>query len=456
LGDAGPSLILTQGRVRSRLPRTLATIVSLDDDWGEVSREDVHNLPGDRSDVGASRLAYVIYTSGSTGQPKGVLVENRNVVNHWHALENLYRRPADCRRIGVNAPFTFDASVQQWVQLLSGCTLYLVPQPMRQDAGLLIEFLHRNKIEGIDCTPSQLHAWVAEGLLDRNRHALRTVLVGGEAIDPALWSVLGNFSDLTFYNVYGPTECTVDSTAAYLKTPSTTPHIGRPLANTRVYILDGHQRPVPMGVTAEIYIGGAGVVRGYLNRPDLTSERFLPDPFSSDARSRLYKTGDLARWRPDGTVEYLGRNDQQVKIRGFRVELGEIEAQLSRHAQVKEAVVVARADATGDTRLVAYFIPDGEAPAVEALRSHLKAIVPEHMVPGAYVTLDSWPLTSSGKLDRRALPSPEPEEYINAQYEAPRGEAEEFLAELWQELLHIKRAGRGDNFFELGGHSLLR
>ncbi|MBM0108954.1 non-ribosomal peptide synthetase, partial [Steroidobacter sp. S1-65] len=218
---------------------------------------------------------------------------------------------------------------------------------------------------------------------------------------------------------------------------------------------DRHLQPVPIGVSGELYIGGAGVARGYLNRASLTAERFVRDPFSADAQARMYKTGDLGRWRADGSIEYLGRNDHQVKIRGFRIELGEIEAQLANQASVKDAVVIAREDAPGEKRLVGYVTSRGaQPPSVEELRAHLKAVLPEYMVPSAFVVLSSLPLTPNGKLDRRALPAPELDAYVSREYEAPQGEVEEVLAGIWQELLHVERVGRQDNFFELGGHSL--
>src|SRR6185369_7282911 len=226
------------------------------------------------------------------------------------------------------------------------------------------------------------------------------------------------------------------------------PTIGHPIANTQIYILDQHRQLVPVGVVGEIYIGGAGVARGYLNRAELTAERFIADPFSSQPQARMYKTGDLGRWRADGTIEYLGRNDHQVKIRGFRIELGEIEAELVRHGQVKEVAVVAREDAPGEKRLVAYLVARAETgqPSVEALRAHVKEVLPEYMVPSAFVILERMPLTQNGKLDRRALPAPELGAYISRRYEAPQGEVEEILAGIWQGLLRVERVGRWDNF----------
>jgi acyl carrier protein len=233
-------------------------------------------------------------------------------------------------------------------------------------------------------------------------------------------------------------------------------HIGRPIANTQVYILDRYLRPVPIGVTGEIYIGGAGVARGYLNRPELTAERFVADPFSHTAQARMYRSGDLGRWLADGSIEFLGRNDDQVKIRGYRIELGEIEARLAKHEHVKEVAVQALPDSFGEKRLVAYIVPHNEGGvSVEDLRTHLKQVLPTYMIPSAFVLLESFPLTTNGKLDRRALPEPDHDAYASRHYEAPQGEVEELLATVWRELLSVSGVGRNDHFFDLGGHSIL-
>jgi acyl-CoA synthetase (AMP-forming)/AMP-acid ligase II len=259
-------------------------------------------------------------------------------------------------------------------------------------------------------------------------------------------------------NLYGPTETTTYSTWTEMRRgEGFVPHIGGPIGNTRIYILDGQGEPSPIGVAGEIYIGGAGVARGYLNRPELTAERFVSDRFAREANARMYKTGDLGRWREDGTMEFLGRNDHQVKVRGFRIELGEIEAKLSAHPGVREAVVVAREGSSGDKQLVAYFTRAVSEEGVEAegLRGRLIESLPEYMVPAAYVELEAFPLTPNGKLDRKALPAPEAGAYAARVYEAPRGEIETALAAIWAELLKVERVSRHDNFFELGGHSLL-
>jgi acyl carrier protein len=294
--------------------------------------------------------------------------------------------------------------------------------------------------------------------------SLRDVITAGEQlrISAEIMSLFEHLQGCRLHNHYGPTETHV-VTALTLEGPAqhwpALPTIGRPIANTQIHVLDSRRQPAPLGVVGEIYIAGAGVACGYRHRSELTAERFVADPFSSDPQARMYRTGDLGRWRADGTIDYLGRNDDQVKIRGFRIELGEIEAQLALHEQVKEAAVIARQEATGEKRLVAYVVARADVEAqqqltVEALREHLKAALPEYMVPSAVVVLERMPLTPSGKLDRRSLPAPDLAAYVSRQYEPPQGEIEEILAGIWQSLLRIERVGRRDNFFELGGHSL--
>jgi amino acid adenylation domain-containing protein len=455
LADSAPVALMTQSALVASLPRLSVPLVVLDADGAGLHRQADSN-PAVQG-LSPRHLAYVIYTSGSTGMPKGVMVEQRSVLNLWHALANtVFARVASGSRVTLNASISFDASLQSIVQLLSGHCVVVVPQEIRLDSASMIAFLHDQQVDVIDCTPTQLEQLSGAGLLSRLRERTRTIMVGGEALSHASWKQLQEAECLDVFNVYGPTECTVDATCASLKQSGAAPVIGRPLANVAVYILDAALQPVPLGVTGELYIGGAGVARGYLNRPELSAERFLADPFSSTADARMYKTGDLGRWLPDGSIEYLGRNDFQVKIRGFRIELGEIEARLAACAGVREAVVLAREDVPGDKRLVAYLVAqDGATLDASALRNALAGVLAEYMMPSAFVTLDSLPLTANGKLDRRALPAPDQSALATREYVAPEGAIEQALAAIWQELLGVERVGRHDHFFELGGHSLL-
>ena len=471
LEDTQAAFVLTQEKLEEKLTGLLpvaARLITLDRQWDEI-RERVAALGTQnvelRQDINPHRLAYVIYTSGSTGLSKGVMVEHRSVVNLFFGLKNsIYSADkTDGFRVSVNGPLTFDTSVKQIIQLLAGHVLHIVPQSVRRDPEALLRFVHERKIEVFDCTPSQLRLLLEAGLAQERSddskwcESLQWVLVGGEHIDQSMWTMLAR-SGIQFFNVYGPTECTVDATIGAVGRGDEVPHIGRPIANTKIYLLDGKQRPVPLGAVGEIYIGGAGVARGYLNRPELTAQRFLRDPFTKAGKGRMYRTGDLGRYLADGNIEFLGRNDEQVKIRGFRIELGEIEARLAEHEWVREAVVVAREDEKGEKRLVAYVVAREEMEAGELaaiLRAHLVGILPEYMVPRAIVRLEALPLTPNGKLDRKALPEPEGEAYGQHGYEQPQGEIEEALAAMWQELLGVERVGRQDHFFELGGHSLL-
>lgn len=290
---------------------------------------------------------------------------------------------------------------------------------------------------------------------------LKDVVSSGEQlrITPAISEFFKRHPSCRFQNHYGPAETHVITSWLLEANPdewNDFPPIGRPVANTQIYILDGYKRPVPIGVPGEIYIGGVQVSRGYLDRPALTAERYVPDPFSKENGARLYKTGDVGRFRADGAIEFLGRNDDQVKIRGFRIELGEVEANLRRHTRVKEAVVVAREDVPGDKRLVAYLTQtDQNALSVDDLRTHLKLALPEYMIPSAFVTLTALPISPNGKLHRKGLPAPGLDAYSVTDYVSPEGEVEEKLAHIWQKLLRVERVGRNDNFFDLGGHSLL-
>ncbi len=427
--------------------------VDLQNSDDAIARHSTHNPP---SQCDATAPAYVMYTSGSTGTPKGVIVPhraiNRLVINSRYADMSPQDVIAHCSNPAFDA-----ATFEIWGGLLNGARVVVVPQEIVVDSRGLAHMLAEQGATIIFLTVG-LFNQCADVLADAFAR-LRYLLVGGDVLDPRVINrVLENSPPQQLLNAYGPTESTTFATTYRIERVSETARsipIGRPIANTQVYVLDEHREPVPIGVAGEIYIGGDGVAQGYLNRPELTAERFLDDPFASNRHARLYRTGDLGRWRADGVVEFLGRNDGQVKVRGFRIELGEIESQLSRHPDVNEAAVVTRADRSGGKLLVAYISCAGSRPSPEALRAHVRSALPEYMVPGAFVVLPCLPLTPNGKLDRRALPEPEADAYASREYQAPRDEIEESLATIWRELLRTGPVGRHDNFFELGGHSLL-
>ncbi|TBW45975.1 amino acid adenylation domain-containing protein, partial [Marinobacter halodurans] len=450
LEDSAPVAVLVHGDVP-----TLATgdrpVIALDDSAPWTSYP-VDNP--ERGNLTPSHLAYVFYTSGSTGLPKGVMIEHRSVVNRLVCVADDYR--LDAADVAIqNTPICFDPSVREcFAPLLHGASLVMLPAGAHKNPDALIESIVQHSVTTIAFVPSMLTSFLAAPGVALCR-SLRRVTCGGEAFPEASIETLHRvLPGVTIHNLYGPTEACIDVIVwtCPRDTKVDTVPIGRPVANTRIYLLDARGMPVPLGAVGEIYIGGAGVARGYLNRPELTAERFVLDPFSAEPGARLYRTGDLGRYRPDGNIEYLGRNDFQVKIRGFRIELGEVEACLMEHDTVKEAVVLAHEDASGANRLLAYYTGGAD---VAVLRSHLQAALPAHMVPSAFVGLESLPLTPSGKLDRKALPAPEDDAYVRAVYEAPSGKVEETLAGIWQELLGVERVGRQDCFFTLGGHSLL-
>ncbi|HEX9939387.1 MAG TPA: amino acid adenylation domain-containing protein [Longimicrobium sp.] len=462
LADSSPALLLTQDALRERFAGLDLPVLALDGDAPAWADQPETN-PG-RQDVGPEHLAYVIYTSGSTGQPKGVMVEHRNVARLFTATDAWFGfTSADVWTLFHS--FAFDFSVWEiWGALLYGGRLVVVPLGVSRSPEEFYALLCREGVTVLNQTPSAFRQLIAAQAAVGGEHALRYVVFGGEALEPATlrpWFERNDDRRTRLVNMYGITETTVHVTYRPLERadaervgPSP---IGVRIPDLTTYILDARGLPVPIGVAGELYVGGAGVARGYLNRPELTAERFVRDPFSADAGARLYRTGDVGRWRADGTLEYLGRNDHQVKIRGFRIELGEIEARLAEHAGVREAVVLAREDAGGSRQLVAWYVGAEGSDVLDAaeLRAHLAARVPEYMVPAAYVRVEAIPLTPNGKVDRRALPSPEGDAYVTRGYEAPVGETEAALAEIFAEVLGVERVGRQDNFFDLGGHSLL-
>ncbi|WP_166212928.1 non-ribosomal peptide synthetase, partial [Cognatiluteimonas telluris] len=457
LADSEPVALLTRSSLKA-IPADQGgagrPVVMLDDE--ETFAGQPQSNPDPRAQgLTSANLAYVIYTSGSTGQPKGVMVEHRSVVNLGLNLDaQVFASVSSQGRIGLNAALSFDASVQSLTQLFAGRCIVIVPQAVRRDPAALCRFVGDNALEALDCTPAQLEQLLEDAELEQRWPKLRTLLVGGDVLSARGWARLSAWEGVACWNVYGPTECTVDATAALIG--GEMPGIGRPMANVPVRILDAAGAPVPVGVIGELHVGGVQVARGYLNRMDLTKERFVRDPYAPAPGARLYKTGDLGRWRPDGTIEFLGRNDDQVKVRGFRIEPGEIESQLHGVPEVQAAVVLVREDMPGQKRLVAYVVPRGASlPTAAQLRDRLANHLPEHMLPSAFVSLPSLPLTPGGKLDRAALPEPDDTAVARREYEAPIGEVEQALARIWQELLGLERVGRQDRFFELGGHSLM-
>ncbi|MEW6497398.1 MAG: amino acid adenylation domain-containing protein, partial [Cyanobacteriota bacterium] len=472
-----------------------SSIICVDKDADAITQ---HSQENPTSSITPDNLAYIIYTSGSTGKPKGVLIEHRGLSNLSRAqIQTFNLQPSD--RILQFASLSFDASIFEIVMaLLNGATLYLARKESLLPGTPLLQLLRNHAITHVTLPPSVLAVLPAQQL-----PALRTIISAGEACSTDIvkrWA-LGR----QFFNAYGPTEATVWSTVAELSDDSEKPSIGRPIANTQVYILDSHLQPVPIGIPGELYIGGNGLARGYLNQPELTAKKFILNPFTdfgldssgknsesseiinfedksdnpksdpplspltkggiqNPKSSRLYKTGDLARYRSDGNIEFLGRIDAQVKIRGFRIELGEIEAVLSQHPLVKEAVVIAKEDVSGNNRLVAYIIPNQEQPANLQpsnlqpidLRHFLQGKLPEYMIPSAFVMLEALPVLPNGKVDRHALKALSVDQTeVTENYIAPRTPTEEAIAKIWVEILNLERIGIRDNFFELGGDSLL-
>jgi amino acid adenylation domain-containing protein len=462
--DASPAIVLIQEKFRSAMPPTQALIVAIDRDWSEIALCPDTNPLAPCLALRPDHLAYVIYTSGSTGKPKGVLIEHRNVTRLFAATEQWFAfNEKDVWTLFHS--YAFDFSVWElWGALLYGGRVIVVPYPVTRSAGEFYQMLCDNGVTVLNQTPSAFAQLIDAQARSVRRHSLRLVIFGGEALDFHIlkpW-VERNGAELPqLVNMYGITETTVHVTYRRLSCMEIQSErgsvIGQPIPDLALYLLDGQQQLVPVGVVGEIYVGGAGVARGYLNRAALTAERFVADPFDSTTRARLYRSGDLGRRRADGTLEYVGRNDDQVKIRGFRIELGEVQAHLARHSKVKDVVVVARCTDNGAARLVAYIVPVAisDTPSAAVLRAHLKTALPEYMVPSAFVTLAQLPLTSNGKLDRRALPEPDQDAYAVQEYAPPEGAIEQSLAGIWRELLAVERISRHDNFFDIGGHSLL-
>jgi amino acid adenylation domain-containing protein len=457
LVDAHVVVLLTQHWLLERLPEHSAKVVHLDSDWEIIAQERTTNP---HSEVQAEHLTYVIYTSGSTGRPKGIGLSH-------HALVNLLEWHFSTLMVGARtlqfASLSFDASFHEmFATWCSGGTLFMISEALRRDVVGLMDFLSVVAIEKVILPVVVLQQLAEEYCVRGQVTNLQEVTTTGEQmqITPPIVEFFKAVDGCSLHNHYGPSESHV-VTAYTLPQPSDCwsahPPIGRPIANTQIYLLDQHVNPVPIGVPGELHIGGVSLARSYLNRPETTAERFIPNPFANVRGERLYKTGDRARYLADGNIEYLGRLDHQVKIRGYRIELGEIESVLSGHSGVHEVVVLAREDVAGDKRLVVYAVLNQEQPATSYdMRRYLQAKLPDYMLPSAFVMLASLPLTPNGKVDHRALPAPEhgrPE--LEVAFVAPRTPAEEVVAGVWAEILRVEQVGVYDNFFEVGGHSLL-
>ncbi len=472
IGNAQPPVVLTQKRLLALLPDQIAHVLCLDTDWDQVAQSPLErpvNL------ATPANTAYIIYTSGSTGQPKGVVISHRGLYNHMRWMQETFPLGTD-DRVLQKTPFSFDASVWEfYAPLIAGAQLVMARPGGQQDTAYLVDAIIRHHITEVQLVPTLLRMLLDEQGFDACR-SLRRVFCGGEALPVDLAQRLCARLPVSVHNLYGPTETTIESitwTYVHERHRHIVP-IGHPISNMQAYILDAQLAPLPLGVAGELYISGPGLARGYFQRPDLTAERFMPHPFAGiDPQimpgERMYRTGDLARYWPDGSIEFLGRVDHQVKFRGFRVELGEIEALLDQYPAVRQAVVLLRDDSLGEQRLVAYVVlsqsdagaddSSGNAGVSQTLipdlRSFLQQRLPEYMVPSVFVLLDQLPLTPSGKLDRRALPAPDPSHFGREQgYVAPRTPTEEVLCAIWAEITGVERVGVHDNFFAIGGDSI--
>jgi amino acid adenylation domain-containing protein len=455
LADSQAPVVLTQERLLSRLPEYAGTVVSLDSEWPAIACESEENF---ESGVRVENVAYVIYTSGSTGKPKGVVVEQRQILNYIHAISERVRFEHGASYAMVQ-PLTVDAAqTVLFPPLYAGGTVHLISPERATDAAAMNEYFAEHAIDCLKIAPSHLEALHQTS---KRLMPLRSLVLGGESPRREWIEELRRTAQqCEIVNHYGPTETTV-ATLTYGVNGSSESFagvmpLGRPLANTRAYVLDKELQPVPVGVAGELFIGGECVTRGYLGQPEKTAQQFIPDPFSAEPGARLYMTGDMVRYAPNGNLIFVGRKDEQVKIRGYRVEPAEIEAALVEHEAVRECIAMLREDVAGDPRLVAYCVCSEEAqPSVSDLRSFLAERLPVHMLPSAFVLLESLPLTAHGKVDRKNLPAPDQARATTDEYTAPRTSVETQLAAIWEEVLGVERVSINDNFFDLGGHSLL-
>ncbi len=451
--DSGIAVLLTQPHLRQRIPSSGSPVVCVEPGTSAAAMEGAAHAALRRAE--SDHLAYVMYTSGSTGRPKGVAVPHRAIVNHMLWMRRAFP-PAPGERVLQKTPISFDASVWEfYAPLIGGAELVMAAPEIHRSPRDLVEAVIAHRITTLQLVPTMLEAMLDEPGL-RDCTSLRRVFCGGEALATrAVARLRALLPDVEAINLYGPTEAAIDATfwpcPAEGETSAMQP-IGRPIDNMRARVLDGHMNPQPIGVPGELHLGGTGLARGYINRPELTAERFVPDPHSDRPGDRLYRTGDLVRWRGDGALEFLGRLDQQVKLRGHRIEPGEIEAALAALPGIAGCAVVMREDAPGQPMLAAYLI--GGRVEAASLRAALRVELPEYMIPSAFVWLDAFPRLPSGKIDRAALPAPE-RSIDSAPVVGPRNETERAMVEIWRQVLEVERVGIDDNFFDLGGHSLL-
>ncbi|HKT26875.1 non-ribosomal peptide synthetase [Dyella sp.] len=453
--DARLSVVLTQQRLRERVPHVQGVrVISLDSEAATLARHATDNLD---HDVQPNHLAYVIYTSGSTGKPKGVGIDHQGIVNRLQWMQDAYPLTA-ADRVLQKTPFSFDVSVWEFFwPLLEGAMLVVARPGGHQDVAYLAALIDAQSITTLHFVPPMLDVFINEA--GECGRSMRQVMCSGQALPLELQQrFFARWPHVALHNLYGPTEASVDVTAWECRKDSALAcvPIGRPIANIQIHILDDALNPVPVGVVGHLYIAGVGLARGYIHRPALTAQSFVPNPFSAAPGARMYRSGDLARYLPDGSIEYLGRSDHQVKIRGLRIELGDIEASLAALESVRDVIVLARTDARNITHLVAYLVAHAAQtlPDEAQLRALLSKKLPDYMVPSHFVTLDAMPLTPNGKVDRKALPAPDLTQSAKA-YVAPRTPDEQRMAAIWADVLKLDRVGIHDDFFELGGHSLL-
>jgi amino acid adenylation domain-containing protein len=453
--DTKAPVLLTQQRLAPMLPKTSTKVVFLDTDQDVLP---LGNKQNPAIAVKPENIAYVIYTSGSTGKPKGVMISHMALCNHMVWMQEVFPLIlAD--KVLQKTLFTFDASVWEFfAPLLAGASLIVAAPEDHRDSARLIETINKQQVTVFQVVPSLLNILVEENAIEKCK-SLRRVFCGGEVLPVRLSERFLMISNADLINLYGPTEACIDATFRIVsgRQAHDTIPIGRPISNTQLYILDKHLQPVPIGFPGELCLSGNGLARGYLNRPELTARKFIPNPFSEKPGTRLYKTGDLVRYLPDGNIEYLGRIDNQVKIRGFRIESGEIESVLTQYQSVREAVVVTPEDMPGDRQLVAYVVPaEAASLSVSLLKDFLSHKLPAYMMPSLFVLLDALPLAPNGKINRKALPAPDRTGLISKEdFVSPGTPTEEIIAGIWAEVLGLNQVGIHDNFFELGGHSLL-